>query len=149
MEKPVTSTTLGIFDMDMSAYDEHEDSISTKESKNLPETAILDGEKGSWQFLKNSDDKRTLATVSFAEDWARHMQSRLSNGDALEAIWAESAHAARRDFISSDMKYLAVRILARHWEHREALQKAFDDYWHREGAERERMQNELLEDHLY
>lgn len=129
MEKHVYSTSSGIFDMDLSPGEPQEAASPPEDLNKLPEIEILEDEAIGWLFIKNSDDERILATISFAEEWARHMQFRLSGGNTLEEIWAESAGAANKDSISSDMKYLAVRMLSKHWVHRDALRKAFDEYW--------------------
>jgi len=76
------------------------------------------------------------------------MQSRSPDGKNLEDIWEDCAKAVYSEFVTSHMKYFAVRLLSRYWVHGDALRKVFDDYWNVEGQARVDTQNELLEAHL-
>lgn len=75
--------------------------------------------------VKNNSDPYGHATVSFAARWANLMESAIASGSTLEACADELLHVADTEGITGFMYGCAVNILAKVWEHGEALRQ-----WH-------------------
>jgi len=82
-------------------------------------------EDGWNKFKSNNTDGYGGRVVRYAEEWARLMQTRLSNGETIPQCADELSHLADDDGITGNMYGCAVGVLAKVWKHGEALRR-----WH-------------------
>lgn len=79
-----------------------------------------------WQKTVDANrDGYGAAIVDFASRWARIMEARMTEGEAIGACAEESSSLADTDGITGFMYGAAVSILSQVWEHGEALRR-----WH-------------------
>lgn len=74
--------------------------------------------------VKNTDPYGARV-ISYSEDWATLMETRMADGENLTDIAKETSHQADTDGITGFMYGCAVRDLAHFWLHGEALRQ-----WH-------------------
>lgn len=86
-----------------------------------PEKMTVRDEKEWKEIVAANIDGYGQGVISFAERWARLMERRMANGDALEACAEEAASLANNDGITGFMYGEAVRILSKAWIHGEKL----------------------------
>lgn len=89
------------------------------------EIALID-EQG-WEFIRNGDDPRVIATVLFAEQLALYAQSYLHEGKTISEAWMEAVDAADASAITPDMEYKAIRMLVKHWAYGTQLHELLED----------------------
>lgn len=82
-------------------------------------------EEGWNKFKSNNTDGYGGRVVRYAEEWARLMQTRLSNGETIPQCADELSRLADDDGITGYMYGCAVGVLAKVWKHGEALRR-----WH-------------------
>lgn len=87
---------------------------------------LIEGTETEYQAYK---DKNTDAyggrVVSYGEDWANLMESRMAAGDTVEQCAEATSREADTDGITGFMYGCAVSALAHFWQHGEALRR-----WH-------------------
>ncbi len=89
-----------------------------------PTMELADEQK--WiKFAASNTDPYGGRVVKYAKDWARLMQSRMADGDSLEACAEETSRIADNDGITGFMYGAAVSVLAQTWKHGESLRR-----WH-------------------
>jgi hypothetical protein len=76
-------------------------------------------------YKKINDDPYGGRVVSYGEDWANLMETRMAEGEKLEDIAEATAREADTDGITGFMYGCAVSALSQMWEHGEALRR-----WH-------------------
>lgn len=74
---------------------------------------------------RNSNDPYSARVVSYGEDWANLMETRMAKGEKIADIAKPTSREADTDGITGFMYGCAVSALARFWEHGEALR-----LWH-------------------
>ena len=77
------------------------------------------------KYISVNKDPYGGACVSYARRWAELMETRMSEGDALEAIANETSHTTNIEGITGFMYGAAVEMLSQCWEHGEQLR-----LWH-------------------
>jgi hypothetical protein len=82
-------------------------------------------EEGWNKFKANNTDGYGGRVVRYADEWARLMQVRISNGKTVAQCADELSHLADDDGITGYMYGCAVAVLAKVWKHGEALRR-----WH-------------------
>jgi hypothetical protein len=77
------------------------------------------------EYKANNKDPYGARVVSYGEDWANLMESRMGSGEKIADIAKPTSHEADTDGITGFMYGCAVQALAHFWEHGEALR-----LWH-------------------
>lgn len=87
-----------------------------------PESMTLRDPDG-WETTKsvNADDPNGIATLAYAERWARMMEARMARGDRIEDMAAECSHLADEDHVTGFMQGKATGLLGLYWKHGEEL----------------------------
>ncbi len=116
----------------LSAIRQEEYAKKAREQKALLDGALsvagpieLVDEEGWNKFKSNNTDGYGGRVVRYAEEWARLMQTRLSNGETIPQCADELSRLADDDGITGYMYGCAVGVLAKVWKHGEALRR-----WH-------------------
>ena len=86
---------------------------------------LLDADSWRVYVEKNSRDGFGARIVRYAEEWARLMQVRISNGETIDECAEELSRLANDDGITGFMYGSAVAMLAHCWIHGEELRR-----WH-------------------
>lgn len=73
----------------------------------------------------NTADPYSARVVSYGEDWANLMESRMAEGEAIEDIAEATSSEADTDGITGFMYGAAVSALSKFWEHGDELRR-----WH-------------------
>lgn len=89
-----------------------------------PTMSLADAEGWEKAKVANSDPYGG-AVMTYAERWARLMESRMAKGERIADIADECSHLADEEGITGFMYGCAVSTLARVWKHGEALR-----LWH-------------------
>lgn len=76
-------------------------------------------------YKAKNTDPYGARIVSYGEDWANLMETRMAKGENLVGIAKETSHQADTDGITGFMYGCAVRSLAYFWLHGESLRQ-----WH-------------------
>lgn len=86
---------------------------------------LKSGTEAEYQKYKavNAGDPYSNRVVTYGEEWADLMESRMQCGEKLEAIAKETSHEADTDGITGYMYGAAVSALSRFWEHGEELRR--------------------------
>lgn len=83
-------------------------------------------DEASWHLCKEKNtDPYGGRVIRYAEEWARLMQTRISNGETVAECADELSHLADDDGITGFMYGVAVSLLSKCWKHGEALRR-----WH-------------------
>lgn len=83
-------------------------------------------DEAAWStFKEKNSDPYGSGVVRFADRWARLMESRIANGDTLEACADTACHLADNEGITGFMYGCAVAALSAVWIHGETLRR-----WH-------------------
>jgi len=90
----------------------------------LPKMSFKD--ESTWkEGLEKNQDPYGHAVYTFAERWARLMETRIANGEAIADCADEVCHLADNEGITGFMYGCAVSILSRCWKYGEELRR-----WH-------------------
>lgn len=93
--------------------------------KDAPEKMTLKDQNAWISTCEANTDFYGGGVIRYAEQWARLMEVRISNGEQLQAIADECSHLADTEGITGFMYGCAVSILSKVWIHGEELRK-----WH-------------------
>ena len=74
---------------------------------------------------KNANNPYGMGIFNYAEAWADLMEKEIATGKPLETIAKDTSHKANAEGITGFMYGATVSILAKYWEHGEALRR-----WH-------------------
>jgi hypothetical protein len=88
--------------------------------ENAPPMAITDAEE--WRkWVEANTNEYGAAVMAYAERWARLMQLEMADGKMVEEVAETTSYEADVEGITGFMYGYAVSILAKCWEHGEAL----------------------------
>ena len=85
---------------------------------------IIEGKEKEYQdWYDQNDGPYSRCCFDYADAWASLMESRMAQGETLEACAKLTSHQANTESISGGVYSLAVGILSKCWIHGEQLQR--------------------------